>query len=207
MLFMMEINQEKLHEFMQNIDENDQDKIEELGFSLLVYQKMRGNIQLPVEDFLKMKELFVKHYYSNSSRELSEWCLLVSGYLVKYNQYDAVMELFETALEDIQLRYYTDQKNVAVLEIYITVLFYIAEHYFKERKDYIYAVLYYAKAYELLISQSKEIRDKMKNYDQLLDDIFEKIELLMKMAEDNKLIDMRMLTSMLNSIVQYCNEE
>lgn len=76
-----------------------------------------------------------------------------------------------------------------------------------ERRDYIYAVLYYAKAYELLIYQSKEIRDKMKNYDQWLDDIFEKIELLMKMAEDNKLIDMRMLTSMLNSIVEYRNEE
>ncbi len=204
---MLEINEEKLHEFMQNMDENDQDEIEELGFSLLVYQKMRGDIQLPVEDFLKMKELFVKHYYSNNSRELSEWCLLVSGYLVKYNQYDAVMELFETALEDIQLRYYTDQKNVAVLEIYLTVLFYIAEHYLNERSDYIYAVLYYAKAYEVLISQTKEIRDKMKNYDQWLDDIFEKIELLMKMAEDNKLIDMRMVTSMLNAIVQYRNEK
>lgn len=204
---MMEINEEKLHEFMYSMDEDDQDSIEKLGFSLLMYQKMKGDIRLPVEDFLKMKELFEKYYYSRKSRDFSEWCLLVSGYLVKYNQYDAVMELLETTLEDIQLRYYTDQKNVAVLEIYITVLFYIAEHYFKERKDYIYAVLYYAKAYELLISQSKEIRDKMKNYDQWLDDIFEKVEMLMKMADDNKLVDMRMLTGMLNSIVQYCNEE
>lgn len=183
------------------MDENNQEEIEELGFSLLVYQKMRGDIQLPAEDFLKMKKLFVERYYCRNSRDFSEWCLLVSGYLVRYNKYDDAMELLESALDDIQLRYYTDSQNVAVLEIYITVLFYIAEHYFKEKNDYVYAVLYYAKSYELLISQSKEIRDKMKNYDQWLDDIFVKIEMLMKMTEDNKLIDMRMLTGMLNSIV------
>ena len=114
---MMEINEEKLHEFIYSMDKNNQEQIEELGLGLLMYQKMQGDIQLPVEDFLKMKELFVKHYYSNNSRELSEWCLLVSGYLVKYNRSDAVMELFETAMNDIQLRYYTDQKNVAVLKI------------------------------------------------------------------------------------------
>ena len=87
------------------------------------------------------------------------------------------------------------------------MLFHIAEHYFKEKNDYIYAVLYYAKAYQLLISQSKETRNKMKNYDQWLNDILEKIEMLMKKADDNQLIDMRMLTSMLNSIMEYRNEE
>ena len=204
---MMEISEEKLHEFIYNIDEKDQDKIEELGISLWIYHNMRGDIQLPVEDFLKIKELFTEHYCGIKNRDFSEWCLLVSGYLIRYKKYDDVMHLLGIALEDIQLRYYTDQQNVAVLEVYLTVLFYIAEHYFKERQDYIYAVLYYAKAYELLISQRKEIRDKMNNYDQWLDNIFEKIELLMRIAEDNKPIDMWMLISMLKSIVKYRDKE
>ena len=87
---MTEISEEKLHEFIYSMDEKNQDKIEELGFSLLVYQKMRGDIQLPVEDFLKIKKLLIEYYY-NDDKDLAIWCLLVSGYLCKYNQYDDVM--------------------------------------------------------------------------------------------------------------------
>ncbi len=201
---MREINETKIHELLQNMDENNQKEIEELGASIL---KTQGNMDLSVDDYLKMKCLFEKNYYSRECKDFPLWCLVVSGYLIKYQEYGTAMEILEMALLDAQLRYYTDLQNVSVLEIYLTVLFHIAEHYFKERLDFIYAALYYAKLYELLISQSKEIRNKMGNYDQWLDDVFEKIELLMEMAEDNQLIDMRMLTSMLNSIVTYRIEE
>ncbi|MCR5834940.1 MAG: hypothetical protein K6G88_00355 [Lachnospiraceae bacterium] len=200
---MVVINEEKIQEFVENIDENDYMQVENLGFSLMVYQKMRGNIDLPAETFIKIKDILVNYYNHNinTARDFAEYCLVVTGYLIKYNRYEEVLKLYELALKTSQSNYYKYQDNADIVETYALVLFYLAEHYFKERKENMYAILYYTKAFDVLLNNKSKmiIRKGNAKYVSWLSDIEDKIKLITDMEKGDKTADKRILTEVLNA--------
>ena len=200
---MREISNQKLHEFLETINKEDQDQIEELFFSLWSLHKMQGNIELPLEDFQKMKKLLLEEYWKEN-KDTIEWSLLLSGYFTRYHKYDEALQLLDKALEDSQERYHAECNSVSAIEAYATTLFYLAEFYLKEKKNLMLSLAYYTKCYEILITVDKTISEKIIHYTEWLQDISKNIDKLI--CENTSLLEQKIYVCMINGKSNYMDD-
>ena len=163
-----------------------------------------GSIELPLEDFKQMRILLLEKY-KKKNRDYTEWCLLLSGYLIKENEYDEGIQLMNRALENSQERYYYESSSVSAITDYVLVLFYLGDFYLKNKENHMLSLFYYSKAYEILNRANKETSGKMSNYVEWMLDLSKKIDELIN--EKETLIEQKMVVSVINGKNNYINSK
>lgn len=190
----MVINEKSLHIYLENVDGDEQ--IEKLFFLLWSLHKIHGgNVELSIEDFKKMKTLLLEKY-KNESRDYVEWCLLLSGHLIKEHEYDDGIQLMSRALEKSQEKYYHESSSVSAITDYALVLFHLGSFYLKNKENHMLSLFYYSKAYEILSDVSKDTSSKMENYIEWMLDLSKKIDELINREET--LLEQKMVVSVIN---------
>lgn len=198
----MVINEKTLKTYLGKVEGDEQ--IEDLFFRLSILHKMhRGNIELSLEDFKKMK-ISLLEKYKGRSRDYVDWCLLVSGYLIKEKEYDDGIQLMSRALEKSQERYYRESDSTPAITDYVLALFYLAEFYIKNKKNHMLSLLYYSKALEVLNNVSNDTSSKMSNYVEYTLDVSKKIDELLK---GETLPEQKMVVSVINGRHNYTSSK